>query len=294
VNEIPEEHYCDSMSIMRQEIAALKAQLAESEKARASARDGLDAAINMTGPKASFGIPWKARAEAAERERDEAQQDARQMFSVFKDIRAIVKSAGRSIGVEQLVAVFAPLRWEPQGQPPPKWLDPLVEAEQALAQANEKLARAKAEAFEEAGKLAGKQSGGGARYIEEWCFAQAFAHRQAAEKGGAKPVAGQVEGHAAECRCLHCHKAIVAAKPPAEPKPIADSAIGKQPKVCNCRSIGEWCEACYEPPCEPLVAPCGLASCRKCNPPAEPEKGQGGPEPEQMKGAEDGFPGSDY
>ncbi len=68
---------------------------------------------------------------------DEAEQDARQMYAVFKNLREIVKNAERHIGIEQIVAVFAPLRWE--GDKPPKWLDPLVKAEAKLREVTEEL-----------------------------------------------------------------------------------------------------------------------------------------------------------
>lgn len=103
----------------------------------AKERDGLKADIEAWGDDTMLEQTKRER-DSEKARADEAEQDARQMYAVFKDLREIVKNAERHIGIEQIVAVFAPLRWE--GDKPPKWLDPLVKVEAALKVERERFA----------------------------------------------------------------------------------------------------------------------------------------------------------
>jgi hypothetical protein len=109
---------------LREELAAAKERLQIAEQTIEVKQPGFDMYYH------GLFREQMALRKTAEKELAEAQQDARQMFTVFKDLRKIVANMdGRFISVEQVVAVFSPLRWEPKGTPPPKWLDPLKAAE---------------------------------------------------------------------------------------------------------------------------------------------------------------------
>ena len=86
-----------------------------------------DAALLALADRSAFFDEIKKERDAALARAKEAERDCRKMFSVIKDVQNIVRSADRHIGIEQLIAIFAPLREDPKANDPLKAAEAKVE-----------------------------------------------------------------------------------------------------------------------------------------------------------------------